>query len=395
VKLLFLVTNDWYFWTHRLALARAVRDAGAQVLVMTHINEHGDALRAEGFHVIPWSSMAARSVNPFREVRAVWEVLVAYCRFRPDLIHHIALKPALYGGMVAILLGKIPSLQTIAGLGYLFTDPPRRLSWLRWLVLAGLWLVQRMGRVKTAFQNTDDRDFFIGASILRSSDSVLIRGSGVNLEVLSPLPEPCGIPVVTLASRMLWDKGIGEFVQAADILKRRGINARFALAGRVDRISPGNVSEEQLSAWASTGRVEWWGHAQDIRTVFARSNVVCLPSYYREGLPKVLLEASACERAVIAADSPGCRECVRHGENGLLVTARNADALAEAIRELLEDSCLRKRMAKRGRQIVEQEFSEGQVIRETFAVYSTLLDRRWPHSPTTVSKERANMVADV
>jgi glycosyltransferase involved in cell wall biosynthesis len=377
VKILFLVTNDWYFWSHRLALAREIRDAGAEVLVMARLNEHKAALEAEGFRVIPWLSMSARSVNPIREARAVWEVFVAYRRFRPDLAHHIALKPALYGGLAAILLGRIPCVQTIAGLGYLFTDPPRKMIWLRWLVILSLWIIQRFGKVKTIFQNPDDRDFFVSASVLRATDAVLIRGSGIDLRTFAPLPEPNGIPVVSLPSRMLWDKGIGEFIAAAEQLRRRGIKARFALAGRVDHTSPGSVSEEQLRSWTRNGSVEWWGYAEDIRAVLSRSNLVCLPSY-REGLPKVLLEACACQRAVVTTDSPGCRESVRHGENGLLVPPRDASALAEAIRLLVENTALRARMAKRGREIVEQEFAESLVIRQTLVLYRDLLREHWP-----------------
>lgn len=385
MKILFLVTNDWYFWSHRLALARALRDAGAEVFVMTRLNEHGAALESEGFRVIPWKTMSARSVNPFREVKAFWEVLVAYRRCRPDLAHHIALKPALYGGLATFLLGGIPSVQTIAGLGYLFTNPPRRMLWLRSLLLMSLRIIQRLQNSKVIFQNVDDRDFFVSAGILRAADAMLIRGSGVNLNTFLPLPEPKGIPVVTLPARMLWDKGIGEFVGAAEQLRHEGVEARFALAGRVDSMSPGAVGEQQLLSWAHAGTVEWWGYEPDVRVVFSRSNIICLPSY-REGLPKVLLEAAACERAVVTTDSPGCREAVRGGENGLLVPPRDASALANAIRSLLEDSTLRDRMGKRGREIVELEFSERLVIQQTFALYREVLDGRWP-SLTTVSSE--------
>lgn len=377
MKILFLVTNDWYFWSHRLALARAARDAGAEVLVMTGLNAHRAALELERFRVIPWRSVSARGMNPFREALAVWEVIVAYRRFRPDLVHHIALKPALYGGLAALLCGRIPSIQTIAGLGYLFTDPPRKILWLRWLLLVGLSVIQRAGKLKTIFQNPDDRDFFTAPRILRAKDSVLIRGSGVNLSVFLPLPEPSGVPVVTLAARMLWDKGIAEFVEAAGLLRGKGVKARFVLAGRVDPTSPGSVTEEQLQTWDHNGDVEWWGYSEDIRAVLSGANLVCLPSY-REGLPKILLEAGACGRAVVTTDAPGCREVVRDGENGLLVPPKNASALGNAILRLLEDARLRASMGKGGRVIVEEEFSERMVTQRTLGLYREVLNGRWP-----------------
>lgn len=394
MKILFLVTNDWYFWSHRLALARALRDAGAEVFVMTRLSEHGAALKSEGFRVIPWKSMSARSVNPFREAKALWEVFVAYRCYRPDLAHHIALKPALYGGLAAFLLGRIPSVQMIAGLGYLFTDPPRRMLWLRWLLVVSLRIIQRLQKSKTIFQNSDDRDFFVCGGILRATDAVLIRGSGVNLNTFLPLPEPKGIPVVTLPARMLWGKGIREFVKAAEQLRREGVEARFALAGRVDGSSTGGVREEQLVSWARLGTVEWWGYVHDVRGVFSRSTIICLPSYYREGLPKVLLEAAACERAVVTTDLPGCREAVREGENGLLVRPRDTSALANAIRRLLENTTLRARMGKKGREIVELEFNESLVIQQTLALYREVLDGRWPSLASASSDKDREVLAD-
>jgi len=384
LRILFLVTEDWYFWSHRLALARAIRDAGAEVLVMTHVNDLRAEMESEGFRVIPWKNMSARSVNPFREAKALSEVFIAYRRFRPDLAHHIALKPALYGGLAALLLGRIPSIQTIAGLGYLFTNPSRRMIWLRWLLVLMLGIVLRYGKAKTIFQNPEDREFFISAGIVQPADAVLIRGSGVNLDAFPPLPEPNGVPVVTLPARMLWDKGVGEFVEAAKRLQRQGIEARFALTGRVDGNTTGGVRDDQLRAWARDGSVEWWGYSQDIRVALSRSNIICLPSYYREGLPKILLEAAASKRAIVTTDSPGCREAVREGENGFLVRPKDTDSLARAISLLVSNTELRARMAKRGREIVEQEFSEDLVIRQTSSLYSEVLDDHWPELQTVM-----------
>jgi glycosyltransferase involved in cell wall biosynthesis len=395
LKLLFLVNDDWYFISHRLQLARAARDAGAEVFVMTRLSEHKAALESEGFRIIPWKSMSARSINPVREARTLVEVFVAYRRFRPDIVHHIALKPAMYGGLACIAWGRIPSIQTIAGLGYLFTNPRRGLQWLRWMTIALLWFVHRATRTKTIFQNPDDREFFMKLGIVDSKNAVLIKSSGVNVKSFLPLPEPTGVPVILLASRMLWDKGVREFVEAAQELRRQGVRARFALAGRVDGESEGGVSEEQLLAWDRERIVEWWGYTQDVRLFIARSNVICLPSYYREGVPKILLEAAACGRAIITTDAPGCRETVRNGDNGLLVPPKDVASLVRAIRVLVEDPVLRANMAKKSREIVVQVFSEDLVIRRTLSVYRELLNGTWPSADSPPSEGHAEVLAEI
>jgi len=377
VKVLFLVTEDWYFVSHRLPLARAARDEGIEVFVMTHLNGQKEALEKEGFRVIPWKTVVPRSTNPLREAESLWEVFHTYRQVRPDLTHHIALKPSVYGGFVALFLRSISSVQTIAGLGYLFIDPPRKLRPVRWLLLAALRLVLRSKRSRTIFQNADDCSFFQRAGLVHREDSRLIRGSGVNTTKLVSLPEPDGLPVVTLPSRMLWEKGVGEFVETATRLRREGVQARFVLAGRLGGCSRGSISEKQLEEWVGSGSVEWWGFVHDISNLMSKSTIICLPSY-REGLPKVLIEAAACGRAIVTTNSPGCREIVRDGENGFLVPARNAGALAEAIRLLLVDSELRIRMAKSSREIAVREFSEGLVVRQNLDVYRELLRERWP-----------------
>jgi glycosyltransferase involved in cell wall biosynthesis len=203
----------------------------------------------------------------------------------------------------------------------------------------------------------------------------LIRGSGVDIERFAPTPEPVGMPVVMLPSRMLWDKGVGEFVESAQLLKSRGVVARFVLVGDSDPENPAAISVAQLESWRDSGVVEWWGRCEDMPQVLAQASIVCLPSY-REGLPKALLEAAACSRPLVSCDVPGCREIVRHGENGLLVPLRDAMALAGAIEKLLGDPGLRAAMGKRGRSLVEAEFSESLVAAQTLAIYREMSGSR-------------------
>jgi glycosyltransferase involved in cell wall biosynthesis len=206
------------------------------------------------------------------------------------------------------------------------------------------------------------------------SDSVrLIRGSGVDLTRFSPTPEPDGTPVVLLATRMLREKGVGEFIEASRRLRTRNVQARFVLVGDVDRENPGSLSAGELRAWAAGGNVEWLGHTDDMPGALAKSHIVCLPSYYREGVPKVLLEAAACGRPVIATDMPGCRDIVRHEKTGLLVAPRDPQSLADAIETLLRDRDSRLKYGKAARALVEAEFSIGAVVEQTLALYEELL----------------------
>jgi glycosyltransferase involved in cell wall biosynthesis len=221
-------------------------------------------------------------------------------------------------------------------------------------------------------QHSDD-GVALRAANLGEAQTDVIRGSGVEMDRYVPTPEPTGAPVVLLASRMLWDKGVGDFVAAAQRLRAQGLEARFALAGSSDPGNPSTIPLRQLEAWHAGGTVEWWGQCDDMPATFASTHVVVLPSSYGEGVPRVLIEAAACARPIVATDVPGCREIARHGDNGLLVPLGNVPALADAMRRLIEDPAERRRMGARSREIAEGEFSLEQVARETLAVYQRLL----------------------
>lgn len=352
---------------------------GAEVLVMTHVKNLGDAMNGEGFGVIPWH-ISRGSLNPIRELSAFLQVLRAYRRTRPDLVHHVALKPVVYGGLAARLMGGLPTVNAITGLGEVFTSRSPAMALLRCFLLLALRFALRGRNSWTIVENTDNSSLLIGKRVAPADRVFLIRGSGVNPGEFVPRPEPNGVPVVALISRMLWGKGIGEFVAAAEIVRKQGIQGRFVLVGDLDPHNPGAIPVAQLRSWAQSGVVEWWGHRDDMASVFAQVNLVCLPSY-GEGVPRTLIEASACARAIVTTDAPGCREIVRHEENGLLVPVRDAEALARSITVLLGNPALRAQMGIRGRAIVMREFSQEQVLREMFEVYAKLLGSRWPVPP--------------
>lgn len=368
MKLLFVVTEDWYFVTHRLPLAMAAQKAGFEVAVATRVGEYGETIRAAGIRLIPFG-LARRRGNPLREVAALVRL---YCRERPDIVHHVALKPIVYGALSAWLARVPAQVNAVAGLGWLFTSTTGMMRMVRPAVRWTLaWLLNARGSL-TIVQNPDDRALLIG-TYLPENRLRLIRGAGVDTTSFHPVPEPSGSVCIVLATRMLWDKGVGEFVEAARLLTQAGVKARFVLVGDPDPGNPTSVPIATLRAWHGDNGLEWWGRRDNMPDVFRSAHIVCLPSYYREGLPKVLLEAAACGLPIVTTDAPGCREIVRSGDNGFLVPMRDTQALAHALRILIEDEGLRVKMGRRAREIVLAEFSQEQVIAETLAVYRELI----------------------
>jgi glycosyltransferase involved in cell wall biosynthesis len=375
-KLLFLVTQDFSFWERRRPLAREAQAAGAEVWVMTCPGPFAERLKLEGFRVIPWQVSRA-SLNPLRELKAFLQVLRVYRSLQPELVHHFALKPVVYGGLAARIYRTISCVHSIVGLGSAFTAEHRTTHFVRWLLVLLLRTALKRKDARCIFQNQDNLNDFVRSEIVRADQAVLVRGSGVNTQQFIPRPELRGVPVVILPGRMLWEKGVREFVAAAELLRARGVSARFALVGEPDAGHATSIPVSQLREWDASGVVEWWGQQDDMREVFARSNVVCLPSY-GEGVPKVLIEAAASGRALVASDVPGCREVVRHGENGFLVPAHSTEALAHALATLIEDAPLRTRMGACGRVIAIRDFSEELVLTQVLAVYRNLLEDRQP-----------------
>lgn len=290
---------------------------------------------------------------------------------RPDLVHLVTIKPVLYGGLMARLSGVPAMVAAISGLGTVFVDRDQKRSWIR----RGVEWLYRLAlghpNAKVIFQNPDDRAALTHMGAVSKDKTALIRGSGVSLATYPMRPEPEGVPVVTFAARLLEDKGVREFVEAARVLMRRGVKARFWLAGSLD---PGNltsISEDVLMQWSKEGVVEVLGHQSDIPNLFASSNIIVLPSY-REGLPKSLIEAAACGRAVVTTNVPGCRDAIEPDSTGLLVPVRDAAALADAIQSLIDDPHMRKQMGAYGRALAEREFAIEKVVDAHLAIYREL-----------------------
>ena len=371
--ILYLVTEDWYFWSHRLPIARAARDAGWEVLVATRVGNHGERIEREGFHLIP-IKMRRRSLAPWREIAAIAGLLRLYRRERPDLVHQVGMKPVLYGSFAAAMTGVPAVVNALAGMGYVFTSTRLKARALRPFVkMAFRWLLDRPNS-RVILQNPDDVAAMTDGTVA-AERVALIRGSGVDIEAFAGTDEPDGTPVAVMVSRMLWDKGVGELVQAARLLRRRKVRLKVVLVGSPDPENPASIPERQLRDWDSSGDIAWWGERSDIAEIWAGSHIAVLPSYYGEGVPKSLLEAGASARPLLATDMSGCREIVVDGITGILVPPRDVAALAEGLKALACDKPLRRRLGAAARELVEREFSEAQVVEQTMALYRAVRAR--------------------
>jgi len=371
-RLLFVVSEDWYFWSHRLSLARAALAAGFEVGLATRAGKYADAVAAEGIRLIPLSFLNRGSKNPLREAAALSELVDAYRDFKPTIAHHVAIKPVLYGTLAARATRVPVVVNALGGLGYAFLSQTRTARLMRPFIFAAMRFALDAPRAALIVQNSEDARTLLANRLVRNERLVLIRGSGVDTDIYRPTPEPDCEPVVVLPARMLWDKGVGEFAAAARILRGRGVRARFVLVGQPDRHNPRAVPRSQLEAWAREGVVEWWGLKHDMAEVYAKAHIVCLPTYY-EGLPKALLEAAACGKPIVATDIPGCREIARPGVNALLAPVRDAQSLAAALERLIADPALRHELGAAGRRIAEQEFTHQAVADQTLGLYARLL----------------------
>lgn len=371
-KLLFFVTEDWYFCSHRLALAKTAQQAGFEVSVLTRVDQHGEVIKNEGIKLIPLD-FARGGINPIRELRTLWRVRNVYRTCQPDIVHHVALKPVLYGGIVTLFMPGLKVVNLLAGLGTVFSSRQWQVLLLQPLVKLLFRVLFRRANVRTIVQNREDYALLRDRLQIPVSLLKLIKGSGVNTQQFLPAGEPPEPVSIALVSRLLWDKGIGEYVAAVKLLKLKGYQFDAYLVGRPDSENVGSISNEQLQAWDQEGYVHCLGHIEKIAGFWQKVHIAALPSYYGEGVPKCLIEAAACQRPIITSDTAGCLEIVEDGVNGMVVPARNVNALADAIEKLIVDGALRRKMGEAGREKVKQEFSDAIVLLQTLAVYRELI----------------------
>lgn len=363
---LFMVNDADFFISHRLNLAIAVREAGYRAVVSC---PPGPTTRVFGDHGI--EHVETVPVRRHNGLIGQLYTLISYYRvlsaIRPDLIHLITAKPVIFGGALARLRG-IPTVSAISGLGYVFTSDRPKVRLLRALVCRGYAFALNRPRSTVIFQNEVDRSIFARLRLTRHARTVIIKGSGVDLSRITVHAEPAGPPVVLLPARLLRDKGVEEFAQAARQVKAQHPSVVFRLQGKLDLENPTGLSADELARWINEGWVEHIPYSTDVDRMFADVNLVALPSY-REGFPKSLVDAAAAGRAVVTTDVPGCRDAIRPGLSGSLIPVRDAAALAAAILDLINDPIRRAAMGKEGRRLAEAEFDIKRVTERHLELY--------------------------
>ena len=372
-KILFVATEDWAFCTHRIPTAKAARKAGYDVVVTAREGKHRKVIEENGFKFVPWN-IKRKSLNPFNELKAIINLINIFSAERPSVAYNVTLKPIIYGSIAAHFIGTPHTINLFSGLGTLFISKRPTLVFIRKLLMPILRYVHAETGTWLMVQNSDDKKVMEDERISRPRRTILVPGSGIDVSAVKSLPEPDGPLTAILLSRMLWDKGVGEAVEAARILKDRGKKIKIVLVGEPDLENPSHIPVETLEEWDNEGLIEWWGKTDDIKSVWAKAHVALLPSY-REGMPRSLLEAASFGRPLVSADSPGCRDLVKNGKNGILVPIKNAPAIADALISLDENPSLRREMGVRARKDMEDIYStesvSGQISNLPFKMSSS------------------------
>jgi glycosyltransferase involved in cell wall biosynthesis len=366
MKIVLFANTDWYLYNFRLPFAKALVDQGFDVVLVSPPGEYSIILQQAGFRWLSFQ-FSRRGMNPFAELMTIFRLIKLFRTEKPDAVHLFTIKCVLYGSVAARLSGIQKIFNSITGLGFVFTNNKLSTKFIRRIIL----LFYRIALKNTwmIFQNGDDQRIFAENHLFKEGHAFLVMGSGVDTTRFTPkTSEEHGLPYIILPARLLRDKGIVEFVQAAKILISENVPCKFVLVGEGDPSNPSSISDEIVQNWQDEGDVEWWGWQNDIPSVMAKATIVCLPSY-REGLPRSLVEAAACGKPIIATDVPGCREIVKDGVNGILVPLKDSQALARAVKKLLADPELCQAMGLQGRRLVEMNFSAQVIIQKTLEVY--------------------------
>ena len=371
-KIVYLVSEDWYFCSHRLPLGITAREAGAEVIVATRVNDHRAQIEAAGLRIAP-IEMQRSGTNPLTDLSTIQQIIELYRREKPDLVHHVALKPILYGGYAAKRAGVPAIVNAVAGMGFIFISNSLFARTARPLIARAQRALMNRANTRTILQNPDDVEMYTQRIGVSPNGLTIIPGAGVDIDQFTVVPEPFAVPTAVCVSRMLRDKGIHELVAATRLLHAKGVEVRVRLVGPTDD-NPASIPRAILAEWNREGVVEVVGPSEDIAGEYARAHIAVLPSY-REGLPKSLLEAAACGRPMVATDAPGCREVCIDGETGLRVPARTIEPLADALERLVLDPGLRQRLGENARHRAETIFAEKIINAQTLALYEEMLAR--------------------
>lgn len=367
-KILLVANTDWYLYRFRNSLASFLQMQGDEIVFVSPPGRFVPDIQGQGFRWIAWN-VGRQSINPFKELKAILELAHIYSTEKPSHVHLHTIKPVIYGSLAARLI-KVPAvIHSITGRGYVFLGKDVKARLLRTIVKKIYRFALSYRSSMTIFENETDRNYFLDENLVMPQKSSVVEGVGVNTDYYSPSPEPTGIPIVILAGRMLWDKGVGTFIDAAQLLRSK-VSARFILVGEPDAGNPASIDVDVLKQWVKEGVVEWWGWQADMRSVFASCHIVVLPSL-GEGIPTILLEAAAAGRPIVATNVSGCRDVVIDGSTGLLVPQQDSLALALAMEKLITHPEMRKTMGKAGREYIVQRFGSSKINHETYKIYQS------------------------
>ena len=372
-KILFIVTEDWYFLSHRLSLALHAKKKGFDVELICNCNRYKKKIESHDIKVTQWD-LSRKSYNIIGAIKSIIQLLLFLSRHKPDLIYAVAIKPVMYTAIISNILNIRNIIYAMGGLGFTFSSNKLNAKILR-KIFTFIFKLNIRKNSYLILQNNDDKKIFQSMGLSKSLNIRIIKGSGVDIDKFAfKKIKTNGEKKIILASRMLWDKGIEDFIFCAKKIKKK-TNARFILVGNPDPHNPESINLTTLKKWNSEGNIEWWGHKDDMIKIYEESTIVCLPSY-REGLPKVLIEAGSIGRPVVSYDVVGCKEVVINNKNGLLVPFREKSLLSEAIYKLLDNVELCKKMGLEGREIVEQNFSEKIIFDQISNVWTEALRKK-------------------
>ncbi|MGE4519498.1 MAG: glycosyltransferase family 4 protein [Desulfobacteraceae bacterium] len=374
-KIIYFVSEDWYFCSHRLPIARAAKKSGFEVVVVTNVDKHEKIITSEGFRLIP-IKLNRRGKNPLKELNIIFNLIRIFKKEKPDIVHNVALKPVIYGSVAAFFSPKSYVVNALAGLGYIFSGNNFFSSFSRSVFIGIYKLIFFNKKTIGLFQNPEDKNIFISKKILPKERTELIKGSGVDVKQYEHKEDSEETYMkILIASRMLWSKGIGDLIKASHILAQKKIKFKTIIVGKPDTCNPDSIPLEKLEEWSKLPYVEYLGYQSQMHKIIKNSNIIALPTTYGEGVPKFLIEAASSGRPIVTNNEPGCKEIVKNGVNGFLVPAKNIEKLADALELLILNRDLRLKFGKAGRKIVENEFSEEIVIEKTLNLYKSLLNK--------------------
>lgn len=371
-KLFITVNADWFFLSHRKDLALAAKKAGYDVTIITTETGKMKVIRDLGLKTIEMP-MNRTGMNLFQELRTLAFFYKLYKKEKPDVVHHVGLKPMMWGGLAAKLVKTNGVVNAVSGLGFLF-NPGQKPSLVAKMVLKLLGFSQNRKNLFVIFQNHENKQYFLDHHVVKDEQCVFIKGSGVDLSDFNYTPEPEGGKLkVIFTSRMIVEKGVFVLTDAAEILRKKYENSvEFLLCGGLND-NPNSLTEDDLNKVTDNNYIKWLGYRTDVRDLLKASHIVAFPSYYGEGIPKSLIEATAIGRPIITTNSVGCKDTVEDGKNGFLIPIKDSKSLADKLDLLLQNKELRLQMGRYSREIAEKYFSLDVVIKKHLDTYNSLI----------------------